>query len=236
MKAGEVCIVAPQTVHALSAFRDDCIVYNLAIRSSAFEKTFLDALPKDSILYLFFKKSLDLPGEKSCLYFKKPQDYELQKLILDMYDEMKQQRLYYGSFLNAMLALFFIQLLRSYEKDILFLHSQQKKQNENLIFILKYIENNYKTVTLKELASFLGYSERQMIRILKTYTGENFSSLIRSVRLAKACELLKYSDTRLAEIITETGYSNASHFNESFRRVYSLSPSEYRKQNRTGIS
>ena len=60
-----------------------------------------------------------------------------------MYDEMKQQRLYYGSFLNAMLALFFIQLLRSYEKDILFLHSQQKKQNENLIFILKYIENNF---------------------------------------------------------------------------------------------
>ncbi len=153
-----------------------------------------------------------------------------------MYDEMKQQRLYYGSFLNAMLALFFIQLLRSYEKDILFLHSQQKKQNENLIFILKYIENNFKTVTLKELASFFGYSERQMIRILKTYTGENFSSLIRSVRLAKACELLKYSDTRLAEIITETGYSNASHFNESFRRVYGLSPSEYRKQNRTGIS
>lgn len=236
MKAREVCIVAPQTVHALSAFSDDCIVYNLAIRSSAFEKTFLDALPKDSILYLFFKKSLDLPGEKSCLYFKKPQDYELQKLILDMYDEMKQQRLYYGSFLNAMLALFFIQLLRTYEKDILFLHSQQKKQNENLIFILKYIENNYKTVTLKELASFFGYSERQMIRILKTYTGENFSSLIRSVRLAKACELLKYSDTRLAEIITETGYSNASHFNESFRRVYGLSPSEYRKQNRTGIS
>lgn len=63
---------APETVHALSVFRNDCIVYNLTIRSAAFEKTFLDALPKDSILSLFFKKSLYQSGEKSCLYFKKP--------------------------------------------------------------------------------------------------------------------------------------------------------------------
>lgn len=232
MKAGEVCIVAPETVHALSVFNDDCIVYNLAIRSTAFEKTFLDALPKDSILYLFFKKSLYESGEKSCLFFKKPQDSNLQKLVLEMYDEMKQQKLYYGTLLNAMLTLFFIQLLRKYEKNILFLNSQQKKQNENLIYILKYMENNYKTVTLKELSAFFGYSERQMIRTLKTYTGENFSSLIRSVKLAKACELLKFSDTRLADIITEAGYSNASHFYDSFRKAYGMTPSEYRMQNR----
>lgn len=53
MKAGEICIVAPETVHAMSVFSDDCVVYNLIIRSATFERTFLDALPKDSILYIF---------------------------------------------------------------------------------------------------------------------------------------------------------------------------------------
>lgn len=231
MKAGEICIVAPETVHALSVFNDDCIVYNLIIRSATFENTFLDALPKDSILHLFFTKSLYQSGEKSCLYFKKPQDYNLQKLILEMHSEMNQQNRYYGTLLNAMLTTFFIQLLRKYEKDVLFPNPQHKKQEENLIFILKYIENNYKSVTLKELSDFFGYSERQMIRILKTYTGENFSSLIRSARLSKACELLKHPDIRLSDIISEVGYSNASHFYESFRKKYGITPAEYRKQN-----
>lgn len=230
MKAGEICIVAPETVHALSVFSDDCIVYNLIIRSATFESTFLDALPKDSILYLFFTKSLYQSGEKSCLYFKKPQDAHLQKLILEMHHEMKQQRRYYGTMLNAMLTTFFIHLLRKYEKDVVFPNAQHKKYEENLIFILKYIENNYKTITLKELSNFFGYSERQMIRILKTYTGENFTSLIRSAKLSKACELLKHPDIRLSDIISEVGYSNASHFYDSFRKKYGQTPAEYRQQ------
>lgn len=231
MKTGEICIVAPETVHALSVFRDDCIVYNLIIRSATFENTFLKALPKDSLLYLFFTKSLYHSGKKSCLYFKKAPDTNLQKLILEMNDEMKQQKRYYGTLLNALLTTFFIQLLRKYEKDILFPNPQHQKQEDNLIFILKYIENNYKTVTLKELSAFFGYSERQMIRIIKTYTGENFSSLIRSTKLARACELLKNPDIRINDIIIEVGYSNTSHFYNTFYKKYGITPAEYRQQN-----
>lgn len=231
MKAGEICIVAPETVHALSVFNDDCIVYNLIIRSATFENTFLNALPKDSILYLFFTKALYQSGEKSCLYFKKPQDYYLQELILNMHNELKHQHRYYGMMLNALLTTFFIHLLRKYEKDVLFPNPQHKKREENLIFILKYIENHYKTITLKELSKFFGYSERQMIRILKTYTGENFSSLVRSVRLSRACELLKNPEFRLNDIINEVGYSNSSHFYTSFRKKYGITPIEYRLQN-----
>lgn len=231
MKAGEICIVAPETVHAMSVFSDDCVVYNLIIRSATFERTFLDALPKDSILYIFFTKSLYQSGEKSCLYFKKQKDYNLQQLILEMYSELKQQNRYYSTLLNAMLTTFFIQLLRKYEKDVIFPNTQNTKQEENLIFILKYIENNYKTMTLKKLSEFFGYSERQMIRILKAYTGENFTSLIRSAKLSKACELLKYPNISLTDIISEAGYSNASHFYDSFRKKYGMTPTEYRQQN-----
>ncbi len=112
-------------------------------------------------------------------------------------------------------------------------------ETQGIIFeqrVLNSYENNYKTVTLKELSSFFGYSERQMIRILKVCTGENFSSLIRSVKLSKACELLKHPDIRLADIINEVGYSNASHFYDSFRKKYGITPSEYRQQNQPDLS
>ena len=41
-----------------------------------------------------------------------------------------------------------------------------------LFFAIKYIELHYATLTLPELASFFNYSERQMTRILKNYTGQ----------------------------------------------------------------
>lgn len=230
MKAGDVCIVAPETVHALSIFRDDCVVFNLIIRSATFESTFLHALPKDKILYRFFVKSLYQSGESSCLYFKKPQDHDLQQLILQMFEEVNQQSRYYNTMLNSLLTTFFIQLLRKYESNVSFPYPQHSQPEDQLIFILKYIENNYKTVTLKELSAFFGYSERQMIRILKTHTGVNFTTLIRSAKLSKACELLKRPNIQLADIISESGFSSASHFYEVFHKEYGMTPAEYRKR------
>lgn len=53
MHTGDICIVAPETVHAVSAFSDDCIIYNVTIRSAAFEQTFLNPLPQHGILFDF---------------------------------------------------------------------------------------------------------------------------------------------------------------------------------------
>lgn len=54
----------------------------------------------------------------------------------------------------------------------------RKKAGKNIIFILKYIELHYATLTLPELASFFNYSERQMTRILKNYTGQTFKKAL----------------------------------------------------------
>lgn len=69
-----------------------------------------------------------------------------------------------------------------------------KKQEKNIIFILKYIELHYATLTLPELSAFFNYSERQLTRILKNYTGKTFSTLIQDIRLSRAAELLKQPD------------------------------------------
>ena len=53
-----------------------------------------------------------------------------------------------------------------------------KHGRKNIIFILKYIELHYATLTLPELASFFNYSERQMTRILKNYTGQTFKKAL----------------------------------------------------------
>lgn len=230
MKAGEVCIVAPTAVHALSAFSDDCAIYNLVVKSSTFRKTFLDALPQQGTLYAFFSRALHQPGTESYLYFKKPRDPVLHGLVEQMYQEYVKQESYYNTLLNALLTTFFIQLLRKHEKSIITANPSGKKREENIIFILKYIEQHLDTITLKELSAFFNYSDRQITRILKDYTGKTFTELLQESRLSKACELLKQPDVSIHSIIGTVGYSNATYFYSLFQNRFGLTPTEYRRK------
>lgn len=103
-----------------------------------------------------------------------------------------------------------------------------KKQEKNIIFILKYIELHYATLNLPELASFFNYSERQLTRILKNYTGQTFSSLIQNIRLSRAAEMLKQPDRSVTAVMEEIGYSNITHFYKIFEKKFHMTPAEYR--------
>ncbi len=229
MTEGDVCIVAPTTTHALSSFADDSIVCNLMVKSSTFRAAFLNSLPQQGALYSFFSHALYQPGSESYLYFDKPKDPGLQALVLQMLKEYEKQDSYYGSLLNALLTTFFIGLLRKYEKNILVSNPSGRKQEENIIFLLRYIEQ-HTDISLSQLASFFNYSERQISRLLKEYTGKTFTQLLQEVRLSRACELLQRSDIPIHTIIESVGYSNESYFYCLFEKQYGISPAQYRKE------
>ena len=164
------------------------------------------------------------------LYFHAAPDRELAKLVLQMRKEFRQQKQYSGTLLNALVTAFFVYLLRNHEKDLVLPNANSLKIEGTLIFILKYIEQHYRSLTLKELSEFFGYSERQMIRVLQTYTGESFRGLIQAAKLSRACELLRHPDIPINDILSEIGYSNASHFYELFQKKQGMTPSEYRQK------
>ena len=130
--------------------------------------------------------------------------------------------------LNALLEIFFICLLRNHEKNMIVPNPAGKKQEKNIIFILKYIELHYATLTLPELSAFFNYSERQLIRILKNYTGKTFSTLIQDIRLSRAAELLKQPTLPVTTVMEEIGYSNITHFYKIFEKRFHMTPAEYR--------
>lgn len=230
MNTGDICIMSPQTVHAVSAFSDDCILYNFMVRSATFEQTFLNSLPQKGILFNFFSHALYAPTSETYIYFKTGKDPKLLELVQEMIDEFHEQNPYYNVLLNSLLTNFFIQLLRRHEKNVLVPNPSGHKNENNFIFILRYLTEHYDTITLKELSDFFNYSERQMARILKEYTGNSFTRLVQNIKLTKACELLKNSELSIQDIVDMVGYSNANHFYRLFKEEYQLTPAEYRKK------
>lgn len=230
MKAGDICIVAPETTHAISAFSDDSIIYNLMVRGATFEQTFLNSLPKQGVLFDFFSHAVHTSGSETYIYFKTGDDEQILALIEEMTDEFHNQKNYYDVLLNSLLTNFFIQLLRRHEKDVQVPNPAGHENEKNIIFILRYLTEHCDTVTLMELSQFFNYSERQMARILKEYTGRNFTDLVQNIKMSRACELLRNPQISIQEIIDTVGYSNSSHFYRLFKKQYQITPTEYRKQ------
>lgn len=78
------------------------------------------------------------------------------------------------------------------------------------------------------LAARLGYSPRQLGRILTAELGAGPLALARARRAQIARVLVETTDLPLAEVAFAAGFSSVRQFNETVREVYAASPTELR--------
>lgn len=229
MKEGDICIIAPDTSHAISAFTDDCIIFNIILRTSTFEQAFFGTLSDNDILSDFFMRTLYHSQTHPYLYFRAGTDLELFDYIGYAYEEFKGNRQYKSRMLNSVITAFFITLLRNHGSNVIVPEVDSHGKDENIIFILKYIQENYCTVTLKELSSFFNYSERQLQRIIKSSTGMSFSENIQKLKMGQAARLLSNPNLSIAAIAEELGYADPGNFRHIFKKYYGVTPLDYRE-------
>lgn len=230
MQRGDICIIAPNTRHALSAFSDNCIIFNILLRTSTFEQAFFGVLSENDILSDFFMRNLYHSPSHPFLLFRTGYDQELFNYIGFACHEFQHNRQYKNRMLNSVVNAFFIVLLRNHSANVLLPAHNQKEKNENLVFILKYMQENYNTVTLAELAAFFHYSERHLQRIIKSSTGMSFGENIRKLKMCQAARLLSAPGLSVDEISGMLGYLDSGNFRSAFKRYYGCTPVEYRKR------
>jgi AraC-like DNA-binding protein/mannose-6-phosphate isomerase-like protein (cupin superfamily) len=95
--------------------------------------------------------------------------------------------------------------------------------------VLEYVFSNHAgSVKMSEAAALVGMSEPTFSKYFKRATGQNFSDLVRKLRLAHARRLLERTDKAISEICFEVGFSNLSNFNRHFRNDAGETPRHYR--------
>ncbi|MEO5320624.1 AraC family transcriptional regulator [Arthrobacter sp. CC3] len=97
--------------------------------------------------------------------------------------------------------------------------------------VLEYVFGNHAgTVKMSEAAALVGMPEPTFSKYFKRATGQNFSDLVRKLRLAHARRLLEHSDKAISEICYEVGFSNLSNFNRHFLNDAGETPRAYRQR------
>ena len=108
--------------------------------------------------------------------------------------------------------------------------AQTNELTDLVLWVLEYIENNYKDGSLSKVADELHYDFFWLSREIKRQTGKTYTELVQEKRLSQAAFLLSNTQLRIQEIATTVGYNNQSYFYKLFEEKYGTSPKKFRSK------
>jgi AraC-like DNA-binding protein len=95
--------------------------------------------------------------------------------------------------------------------------------------VLEYVfAGHTSTISMAEAAQKVGMSSTNFSKYFKNATGQNFSELLRKLRVAHAGRLLHETKKPVSDICYEVGFTNLSNFNRQFLRETGSTPRQYR--------
>lgn len=110
---------------------------------------------------------------------------------------------------------------------------QMKKQQAKSIHVEKAIdyiyENYYKSITIIDIANYLGIDRTYLYRLFKEEYNMSPQKYLLNFRLKAAMNKLEGGNMSIAEIAYSCGFNDASAFCHQFKKVYKDTPLNYRR-------
>lgn len=105
----------------------------------------------------------------------------------------------------------------------------KKLQLAKIQEVMDYISLHYgEACTLKDAAKLAHMTPTWFSAFFKRASGCGFVDCLNRVRIEAACERLRDTDAKIITVANECGFANTAHFNRMFRRLKSMTPSEFR--------
>ncbi len=224
---GQFCIVSPGVEQAVFSGNDGDCVMNILLRGTTFTDAFAALLEEQNILSDYFWKMSYARYSEEVLLFTGSRDEKLEKLVLQMFREIREHKRPSNILLKSYVMIFLGEGLRRHKTDVIRLTGQEEHPYLPAL-ILKDMKQHLKTVTLKELAAKWEMSESQINHFLKVQIGYSYTYLLSEMRMKQATEYLTKTDLSVERIMEEIGWNDLSSFYRQFKKKYAMTPYQYR--------
>ncbi|MBE5782213.1 MAG: helix-turn-helix transcriptional regulator [Clostridiales bacterium] len=107
---------------------------------------------------------------------------------------------------------------------------KKNMQSHSAARIMQYVNENFSqdSLSLKQISQELGLAESYISNLFKSAYGENLSVVIEKKRIDKACDLIKNTPMKIADIAKAVGYTSDASFRRAFKKITGVAPGEYR--------
>ena len=225
LKEGDCVLINSFITHSNSCCNENDILINFLISRKYLNTNFFNRFSDASYISGYFIKALQNDHSvKDYLLFKSAESRRLPIFIREYLIEFYNKGIYSKDFLDSYITLIFLELTDIYKSQV-----KSTYKNNDIVYILRYIEENYKTCTLNETADFFHMNPNYLSGYIKKNTGKNFKQLLQEHKLNHASLLLKNTNLPITTIAAESGYDNITFFYKKFRESFNCSPAEYRQ-------
>jgi two-component system, response regulator YesN len=110
---------------------------------------------------------------------------------------------------------------------------RQTKEYQLVQAMINYMENNLQmNIGLQDIAAHVNMGVSSVSTIFKEETGTTVYDYLTNLRIDKACELLRDSSMKIADIALLVGYQNENSFIRVFRKNKSITPGKFRENSK----
>lgn len=225
---GTFCILSPGLAHDALAEPGSQVI-SILFSEYTIENTLYKLLQEESVLSAFFRAGLG--GEKvGFQLFSVVEEQDVRVILRSIFHEYYSQREYARQVCSNYIEILFACVLRqcgsNYEQ-----HSENARRlgAPPMLSILKYIQANYRTTSLGEVAKLFHYEAAYLSKLIKANLGRGYVDIIRELRLTEAKRLLRTTKLSMDQVAEQAGYHNQVHFYREFRAQEGITPGGYRQ-------
>lgn len=228
LRQGELLFFGQGARQEILPAGEDDIAVNFIILPQFFDRTLEMLDEAETPLRKFIVDSLG-NNNAGFLYFQVADVLPIQNLIENLiWTLTKGASPNRRSICQTTMGLLFMQLLGFTDRLV-----SATSEEAAIVKVLRYIEENYRTGSLTEIAGLLHYDLYWLSREIKRRTGKTYQALLQERRLTQAVYFLEHTNLRVDEIGQAVGYSNLSYFHRIFQEKYGVTPKKYRDAKRS---
>lgn len=228
LEEGEILLMDKETVQSIEVLKKEDILINILLKGDSITTEIVTNMVKSKGLVNEFLMNAanDFGSHNAYIHFPCGKNQEVQFLVQKMMLEYYEKKNYYMRAMNLSLSLLLIELTRVIEENNL---ENYQAKDDGIVNILRYIDLNFRELTLKELSQNFGYNANYMGNKLKKETGSTFQELINSLRYKTAIELMKETDKSLEDIAYDVGFETVPSLYKLFAKYTDKTPKQLKE-------
>lgn len=221
LRSGDICIVAPSTLHAIHTVNIQTRYTLIAIHPELF------SFPSSHYFSRVFLQPMQ-SGTLGLPQLLRPgmEGYEAVLTPLRQLDIRKEGTAGYAmELLTIAMAIC----------NALYPLCRQSSESDRPVRsvseqCLTYIDRNYaQRITLADIAAYVHLHPNYLCALFREQTGKTVFEQINWVRIHAASKLLRSTRLSISQIAAQCGFQNTNYFSRTFRQYLKASPTQYRK-------
>lgn len=226
----EIILIDKDIVQKIDYVGEDDILINILLKDDSIMELLKQHIgTSSSIVTKFMYNASRMDAVHNNFIVFNIQDNEIAQNLLESMIMKAQETLpIKNQSLHLMMALLLAELSNNIEKEA----SSFSDDETNILPVLKYIDEHYASITLRDVSEQFGYNTNYLGNKLKEETGSTFKELIDKKRLDIASELLLNTNYTTEEITSIIGFQSTPSLFRLFKKHTGSTPLAYKALHR----